>query len=183
MSDFEQVELKIGDSQKPDYDKLKRTAYELVVEQGKTQKEAALILRVSEKAVSDWATENDLSWKDLRKLRQSSTHTARENIQRIISLLSDKRLRLEYQINEARDAGDTDLELRLRKEANQASNEMAYNNKALAELNKEKGVTLGQYVDVFDDIFSAMRAFDPELFETTINFQSVHLRKKSNELG
>ncbi|WP_221413157.1 phage terminase small subunit-related protein, partial [Dysgonomonas sp. 521] len=174
MSDFEQVE-------KPDYTKLRHTAYQLVVEQGKTQKEAAFILDVSEKSMSEWSIEGN--WRDQRKMRQSSANIARENIQRIISLLSDKRLKLEYEINEARDAGDIDLELRLRKEANQASNEMAYNNKALAELNKEKGVTLGQYVDVFDDIFSAMRAYNYELFEKTIEFQTIHLRRKSNELG
>ena len=167
--------------EKPDYIKLRRTAYEYVVEQGKTQKETAIILGLPEKTMSEWAREG--GWRELRKTRQSAASTARENIQRIISLLSDKRLNLEYQINEAIDAGDTDLELRLRKDAGRISNDMAYQNKALGELNKEKGATLGMYVDVFDEIFRALKSYSPELFDNTIEFQTLHLRRKSNELG
>lgn len=168
-------------AEKPDYTKLRHTAYEYVVEQCKTQKEAAEMLGVSEKTMSDWAVEG--KWRDARKGRQSSANTARENIQRIISLLSEKRLNIELQISDAIDAGDTDLELRLRKDAGRISNDMAYHNKALGELNKERGATLGMYVDVFDEIFRALKAYNPELFEQTIDFQTLHLRRKSNELG
>jgi transposase len=166
---------------KPNYDKLKLMAYQYVVEQGKTQKEAAAILAVTEKTMSDWAV--DGNWRELRKARQSAISTARENIQSLISLLSEKRLNLEYKINEAKDGSDKDLEIRLRKEAAQVSNEMAYHNRALTELNKDKGITLGQYVDTFDDIFSALRTYNIDLFEETIEFQTLHLRRKSNELG
>lgn len=166
---------------KPDYDKLRQMGYQYIVEQGKTQKEAAAILGVTEKTMSDWATA--ANWREMRKARQSSATTARENMQSLISLLSEKRLNLEYEINDAKDAGDKDLEIRLRKEAAQVSNEMAYHNKAIGELNREKGITLGQYVDTFDDIFSSLRAYSPDLFERTIEFQTMHLRRKSNELG
>ncbi|WP_165025622.1 hypothetical protein [Dysgonomonas sp. ZJ279] len=175
------MDKKKGKTDKPDYSKLRRSAYELVVEQGKTQKEAASLLGVTEKSMSEWAM--DGKWKEARKTRQSAASTARENIQRIISLLSEKRLTLEYQINDAIDNSDKDLELRLRKEANQISNDMSYQNKAMAELNKEKGATLGLYVDVFDDIFTALRSYNFDLFEKTIDFQTLHLRRKSNELG
>ena len=60
---------------------------------------------------------------------------------------------------------------------------MAYQNKALADLNKDKEVTLGIFVDVFDEIFSALRQQEPALFEKTIPFQTAYLRRKSNELG
>jgi len=173
--------IKNNPEERPDYDRLKQMAYQYVVEQGKTQKEAARILGVAENTVSEWAIEGD--WRGLRKTRQSSANTARDNIQNLISLLSDKRLNLEYKINDAKDADDKDLEIRLRKEAAQVSNEMAYHNKALGELNKDKGITLGQYVDTFDDIFSSLRGYNPELFEQTIEFQTMHLRRKSNELG
>lgn len=173
--------LKTSDTTKPDYDRLRQMGYQYVVEQGKTQKEAAAILGVAENTMSEWAIEEN--WRGLRKARQSSANTARDNIQSLISLLSDKRLNLEYKINEAKDAGDTDSEIRLRKEAAQVSNEMAYHNRALIELNKEKGITLGQYVDTFDDIFSSLRTYSPDLFEQTIEFQTMHLRRKSNELG
>ena len=166
---------------KPDYIKLRRTAYEYVVEQGKTQKETAIILGLPEKTMSEWSKEG--GWRELRKTRQSAASTARENIQRLVSLLSEKRLKLEYQINEAIDAGDVDLEIRLRKEAGRISNDMSYQNKTLGELNKEKSATLGIHVDVFDDIFTALRAYDEDLFDKTIDFQTLYLRRKSNELG
>lgn len=168
---------------KQDYTKLKHSAYELVVQQGKTQKEAAKLLGVTEKTMSDWAVEGD--WRELRKTRQSAASTARENILQIISLLSEKRLSLEYEINDAVSAGDKEGELLLRAAASRISNDLAYNNKALGELNKDKGshATLGILVDVFDDIFSALREYDPKLFDKTIDFQTQYLRRKSNELG
>lgn len=166
---------------KADYVKLRRTAYELIVEKGKTQKEAAATLGITEATMSDWAVEGN--WRELRKTRQSAASTAKENITRMISLLSEKRLKIEEEINYAVDTMNADLEISLRNEAAQVSLEMAYQNKALSELNKEKDVTLGVFVDVFDEIFSAMRSYDPELFEKTINFQTTCLRRKSNELG
>lgn len=170
--------------QKPDYTKLRHTAYEYVVEKGKTQKEVAALLGITEKTISEWANDGkEDNWRELRKTRQSAASTARENIQRLISLLSEKRLNIEYAINEAIDAGDTESEIRLRRDAGRISNDMAYQNKALTELNKEKGATLGIYVDVFDDIFSSLRSYNFDLFEQTIEFQTVHLRRKSSELG
>jgi transposase len=165
---------------KPDYIKLRRTAYEYIVEQGKTQKETATLLAVTEKTISEWAREG--GWRELRKTRQSAASTARENIQRLISLLSEKRLNLELEINAAVDAADSDIEIRLRKEANAISADMAWQRKNLEGLDKENK-SLGQHVDIFDEIFSALRAYNPELFEQTIDFQTMYLRRKSNELG
>lgn len=166
---------------KPDYEKLKAMAYQYVVQQGKTQREVAELLGVSENTLSEWARIGD--WRGQRKNRQSAASTARMNIQSIISLLSDKRLKVEYAINEAIDRADKETELRLRKEANQLSADITWQRKNLEGVDKENKMTLGVYVDVFDDIFSALRAFDAELFDKTIDFQTLHLRKKSNELG
>lgn len=171
----------MGKKNKADYVKLRRAAYELVVEQGKNQKEAAALTGVSEKTLSEWAVEGD--WRELRRGRQSSASTARENITRMISLLSERRLVLEEQIYDAQQEGSKETEMLLRGAAAQLSQEMACQNKALAELNKDKQVTLGVFVDVFDEIFAAMRTHDPKLFERTIDFQTTFLRRKSNELG
>jgi hypothetical protein len=97
-------------------------------------------------------------------------------------LLSERRLSVEHRINDAIAAGNTDEVIALRKEASGLSAEMAFQNKALADLNKEN-IALGVYVDVFDDIFTSMRAYDPGLFEKTIEFQTMHLRRKNSELG
>ncbi|GHV40431.1 hypothetical protein FACS1894179_06950 [Bacteroidia bacterium] len=164
---------------KPDYIKLRREAYKIVVEQGKTQKRAAQILGVTEKCMSEWAIEGN--WRDLRKMRQSTATSARENIQSIIDLLSEKRLCLEYRINEAIDAGDKDAELRYRKEANTLSADMRWQGKNLEGLDKDTEISLGVYMDVFDAIFSDMRKYNPDLFEQSIDFQTSHLRRKRNE--
>lgn len=173
-----------GGESKPNYDALRTVAYKYVVEEGKTQKEAARILGVTEKAMSDWATAG--GWKDMRKSRQSSTETACENVRHIINLLSDKRLQLEYSINEARDSGDTDSEIRLRKEAAIVSNDMIYQKNVLTELNRGKGkraLTLGETVDFADDYYQEMRAYDADLAERNFDFHTFYIRKKTNELG
>ena len=168
--------------ERPDYINWRRDAYKIIVEQGKTQKKAAQLLGVSEKTMSEWANDGkEDNWRDLRKMRQSAASTARENIHNIINLLSEKRLNLEYRINEAADEGNKDLELRLRKEANQLSADITWQRKNLEGLDKDNKISLGAYMDVFDDIFSAMRTYNPDLFEQTIDFQTAHLRRKRNE--
>ena len=166
---------------KEEYLKFRRSACELIVEQGKTQKEAARLLGVTEKTISGWASEG--GWRELRKIRQSSANTARDNILRIIRILSEKRINLESEINSAIDTDNKELELQLRSEANSLSVEMSKQRKNLESMEKENKLTLGQYVDVFDEIFSDLRKTNLTLFEQTIDFQTLHLRKKSNELG
>ena len=165
---------------KTDYTKIRHAAYEYIVEQGKSQKEVAALLGISEKSLSKWAQEGE--WVNLRKARQSTATTSGENLRSLIGLLAERRLSVEYQINDAIATGNTDEVVSLRKEAGGLSAEIAFQNKALANLNKEN-IALGVYVDVFDDIFTALRAYDPKLLDQTIEFQTIHLRRKSNELG
>jgi hypothetical protein len=171
---------KAASGKKIDYIKIRHAAYEYIVIQGKAQKEVAALLGISEKTMSKWA--QDGNWAELRKSRQSSTATSGDNIRQLISLLSERRLSVEYQINDAVAAGNAGEVISLRKEASGLSAEMAFQNKALANINKES-IALGTYCDVFDDIFTALRSYDPNLFEQTIEFQALHLRRKSNELG
>jgi hypothetical protein len=165
---------------KPDYIKIRHAAYEYVVVQGKSQKEVAALLGISEKTMSGWAAKG--KWLELRKSRQSSVSISGENLRQLIGLLSERRLSIEHRINDAIAAGQADEVIALRKEASGLSAEMAFQNKALSNINRED-IALGVYVDVLDDIFTALRAYDPDLFEKTIEFQTLHLRRKSNELG
>ena len=171
---------------KKELNDLRQKARELVITQGKTQKEAAEIVGVTEATISDWANNGlEGSWNDLRKARQSSTTTARENIQRIIALFSQKRLDIETQINDAIVERDPEKELELRKQAKSISDEMSMQNKALVEINKEyrAAINLGVYIDVQDEIFAALREYNPDLWDKTIDFQMIHARKKANELS
>ncbi len=177
---------------KKDYEKLKRTAYELVVVQDYTQAEAAETLNVSEKTMSDWAKEG--SWRNLRKARQSAVSTANNNLKNIISLLSEQRLRLENEIHEAQDADDKARELELRKQAHLISDDLSKINKTLKENDKSKGITLGLFIDVMEDIFNILRFSDLkikcpncgteiDLYSETIEFQAMLIQKKTIELG
>lgn len=164
-----------------EYEKLKRSAYELVVIQGKSQKEVAELLGVSEQSMSDWSKEG--KWREERQMRQLSHKTDSDNTRQILRLLSAKRLQLEFDIQDAVKVGDEATELELRKQARALSDEIAKHNKTFISLDKENKITLGVYIDVMDDIFNSMRLLDEELFNNTIEFQSIHIRKKTAELG
>jgi transposase len=166
---------------KKEYGKLKRAAYEYVVVQDYPQNQTAAILGVSEKTLSDWAREG--RWRDLRKARQSAVSTANNNLKNIISLLSEQRLKIEQDIHEAQMAGDKDLELELRKKANIISDDLSKLNKTLKDNDKSNGITLGIYIDIMDDVFNNLRIFNQDLYDQTLEFQSMLIQKKTIELG
>ena len=177
---------------KKEYEKIKRSAYEYVVVQDYTQAQAAEMLNISEKTLSDWARAG--GWRDLRKARQSAVSTANNNLKNIISLLSEQRLRIEQEIREAQTSGDKDLELKLRKEASVISDDISKINKSLKDNDKSNGITLGLYIDIMDDIFNNLRVYDLKircpkcgteinLFDETLEFQAMLIQKKTIELG
>lgn len=163
-----------------EYDKLKRTAYEYVVEQGYDQKQTALLLKLTEATISKWSTEGN--WREDRKARQQCESTDTENIRKLIRIMSQQRLEIEEQILDAQRAGDAKEEIRLRQEARRISDDMSKQNKTLLTLDKSN-YTLGTYIDVMDDIFNSLRQYNEELWAKTIDFQSTLVRRKTNELG
>jgi transposase len=166
---------------KKEYEKLKRAAYEYVVVQDYTQGEAAEVLGISEKTLSEWARTG--GWRELRKARQSAVSTANNNLKNIISLLSEQRLKIEQEVHEAQNTGDRELELELRKKANIISDDLSKLNKTLKDNDKSNGITLGIYIDIMDDIFNNLRIFDQQLYDQTLEFQSMLIQKKTIELG
>ncbi|MEA4981411.1 MAG: hypothetical protein VB066_01710 [Paludibacter sp.] len=164
-----------------EYQKLKFSAYEYVVVQGKTQKATAELLGITEQTVSEWARES--GWKEQREGRQQSTRTEAENIRQIIRLNSERRLEIENEIAKAVKLSDKKLEAELRAEANRLSDNTAKWAKTLREMEKNNKYSLGELINMMDDLFTDMRQSDPELFEKTINFQQYYIRKKTNELG
>lgn len=166
---------------KKEYQKLKQTAYEYVVVQGFDQKEVARILKLSEQTLSKWS--KDENWRDQREARQLCSSTDADNTKKLLRLMSSQRLELEESITDAIKAGDKEEEARLRKQASSLSDEMSKVNKTLQSLDKTHNYTLGIYIDVMDDIFSALRSYDEDLWSKTIDFQSLHIRKTTNQLG
>ena len=169
--------------QSQDYYKLRQAAFELVVVQGRSQKEASETLGISENTLSKWANDDqEGKWKDLREARQQCASTDAENTRQLLRLLSKQRLDIEGQIQDAVITEDADLEGMLRRKASGLSDEMSKINKTLQSFDK-KSYTLGSYIDVMDDIFSSMRSFDELLWLQSIQFQTQHIRSVSNKLG
>ncbi|MFV0599156.1 MAG: hypothetical protein ACK5M0_05465 [Bacteroidales bacterium] len=166
---------------KVDYTKLKRAAYELVVIQGTSQKEASLQLGVSEKTMSEWAKDED--WRNLREARQQDYRTDVDNIKHVIRLISKRRIGIETEIQEAQKIGDEESEIKLRKQAAVLGDEISKYGKTLQGIEKDNKYTLGEFINVMDDIFTELRQYDEDLFNKSIQFQQFLIRKKTQELG
>lgn len=166
---------------KQEYEKLQNSFYELIVIQGYTQKKAAEMLNISEVTASKWAIEGD--FKKLREGRQQDYRTDVDNIRQIIRLTSKRRLEIEEEIYDAQKVGDEETEMKLRKQTAVLGDELAKLTKTLQGIEKDQKYTLGEFINVMDDIFSALREYDGDLFNKTIPFQSYYVRKRTNELG
>lgn len=164
-----------------EYEKLKHSFYELVVQQGYTQKDACEMLNISTVTGTKWAKEGD--FKTQRQARQQDYRTDVENIRQIIRLTSKRRLEIEEEIIDAQKRGDEEEEIKLRKQTATLGDELAKLTKTLQGIEKDNKYTLGEFINVMDDIFTALREYDLELFNKTIPFQSYYVRKRTNELG
>lgn len=168
---------------KAEYNKLRRAAYEYVVVQGLEQKEVATRLNLTEATISTWANNSpEGKWKDLRQSRMQCKSTETDNLRKLIDILSQQRLDLELSISDAVHEGDTKEIARLRQQASSLSDQISKFNKTLQNLDNSS-YTLGVFIDVMDEIFNAMRLHDEKLWESTIEFQSTLVRKKTKELG
>ncbi len=168
---------------KREYERLRRSAFEYVVVQGMEQKEVAKLLNLTEATLSTWANNGkEGKWKELREARMQCQSTEADNLRKLIQVLSKQRLELESLIYDAVHSGDTKEEARLRQQASSLSDEMSKQNKVLLTIDKTN-YTLGVFIDVMDEIFNALRQHDEELWESTIEFQSMIIRKKTQELG
>ena len=162
-------------------DKEKNTARILFVEQGKTQKECARLVGVTEKTLSDWVEK--FGWKGERNARMASPVKRMENIKAIITTLSDERIELTRQVKMAEIDNNLELITSLRGQISKIDDAVAKWNKALITITGENKITLAVYIDVMEKVFDALRVYDLKLFMETIKFQEQHLHKITSELG
>ncbi len=163
-------------------EKERRTAHILYVEQGKNAREVAELIGCAEKTIGEWVAK--FGWKEERAARQASPAKRSDNIKMIITNLSEDRLRLDREIRNFENEGGSSSRLsELREEVSRIDDAVSKWNKTLENIEKENRVSLATYLSVMDQIFSAMRNYDPKLFMSTVEFQEQHIHKISISLG
>ncbi|WP_300978921.1 DUF1804 family protein [Flavobacterium sp.] len=162
-------------------EKEKRIAFDYYTNQGFTAKAISEIVNVSEKTIGDWVEKGN--WKSVRDANMNSSQSTFRNIKDLVSELTEQRLDINREIKEAKELGDNNLVLSLRKQAAAISQEVAIQNKALEKLEKENKIALGTYLEVMNDIFKNLENYDKDIYLKTLDFQESHLSTISIKLG
>jgi|SRR5690606_9401223 len=145
------------------------------------RKEVAEKIGVAEKTVGAWVKKFD--WEKKRQQTFNQTKNRVERVKELISKLTEMNLRVVDDIKKAEDQGDTEKAADLRKESNKLSQEVAMQSKLLEQIDKENRINLNTYLEVMEDIFKAMLADYPEVYNKTLDFQENHLNNISIKLG
>lgn len=153
----------------------RRMAKELYM-QGKTAKEVARLVGVTEKTISRWVAK--YNWKTLRDAKIYSAKSKVDNIKQILADLAEETVAINRQIEQ-----ETDKEklLELRKRRNQLADEAAKWNKALEKLDDQNQVSLSTYIAIMEEIFNALKVYNEKLFYQTLDFQEKHLNIKAKQ--
>lgn len=148
---------------------------------GRQQKEIAEIVHVQEKTVSDWVAKG--GWRGERDARINGAKAQVDNIKKIIGQITNERVDLIDQMAKAEAANDNTLFQELNDRASKIADEVSKYNKALLTLEKENKITLSTYIDVMDDIFTAVKNYDPKIYLKLLDFQEQHLSDISIKLS
>ena len=148
---------------------------------GKNQKDIANLVQVQEKTVSDWVRK--YGWKQEREARFIGKRTQEENLRKLIGQMAEKAIRVESEMETARQNNNTDEFLSLQTELNRITDAASKWNKQLEAISKENKVSLITYLHIMDEIFEALRNHNPKLYMDCVDFQEQHLTDISLKLG
>lgn len=166
----------VNDMAKNKEKKLARVYY---VEQGKSAKEIAKILNVTEKTVGGWKDKGN--WKTARDAFMFSGKERIKNIEDIISNCAEQRLSLQKKYRDAEQSKDLNLAQDLLKQMSGIADEAAKWNKTLDNLKTATKVSLENYVHVMEALFKDLHNEHPKIFLQLIDFQEKHLNKVINK--
>lgn len=158
-----------------EYDSKRTVAHHMYVAEKRTAKEIAETLKIAQKTVGEWMKK--YGWKEERDAKAISATKRIDNLERIITDMAEKRLKLEREIEdeEARKEPDRDKIENLRKEVAQVDYAVANWNKSLTNVRKESKTTLVQYLQVMEDIFQHLAKYNYQVFLSTLDFQEHHI--------
>jgi len=143
--------------------KEKQTAKLYFVEQGKTAKEIADIVKVSQQTVGKWIEQEN--WKNLRTATALQGDKQIANIKEIINIAAEQRLELAAKLKNT-PTNDTQTREAIHKQINQADNSALYWNKILENFDKENRISLSVYITVQERIFNALYMYLDTEFST-----------------
>lgn len=136
----------------------RRAAYTLFVEQGKTRKDIAALLKVRENTVGKWAT--DGNWEELRTQRLMSSESVITTLKQLMDSLGKQRLAME---------GKKDVDA---SEKARITDELSKVSKSLSEAKDEGELTLNARLTLLEWVFSHLRKYHPGLHDQLVD---VHL--------
>lgn len=153
--------------------KEQKIAFDYYTKQGLTAKDISKIIGVTEKTIGRWAEVG--AWKEVRIAEMGSAENTYKNLKELIGSLTEQRLELIKEINEAKKLGETAKVTMLLRQAAALSQEVAIQNKAIEKTEKERRITLTVYLEVMQDIFRNLERFDKSIYMQTLDFQDQHL--------
>ena len=160
-------------------DKERKTARILYVEHGKTAKEVAKLVGVTETTVSKWVVK--LKWKKQRAAKTTAHENRLENIYKITEELASDRLDYNRQIRELlKDKEGDDVKEKiaeLRKQIAQIDASVANWNKHLQTISKENQINQLVFIQVQFIIFKHFHIKFPKLTKEIIEFEEYLLNE------
>ncbi|MEG1762754.1 MAG: hypothetical protein RR256_03985 [Bacteroidales bacterium] len=146
-----------------------------------TATQAAEQAGVSEQTLSAWVKK--YGWKQEREAREQSLAKRTDNLKETISLATQERIALSGELENALASQDKEKIADIRTQIARVDAGVANWSKTLSTVEKEHKITLSIYLEVMDQIFDALRAYNMNLFMQTTDFQDQHLRAISLKLG
>lgn len=158
-------------------DRERRAAFDLYVKQGKTAKDTAELVGVTESTLGKWV--DKYNWKEARTAKQATNNKLEDDIKRLMQLQVEKRLEIQEQLEDCSD----DEEEGLLKRAAVIGDEISKLNKTIETISKGNKITLSTYLEVMNRIFNALQTREPKLFMELLEFQQQHIQEIAKEIG
>jgi uncharacterized protein YjcR len=156
-------------------DKERSIARTYFTELGKTCKEIAALINVSEQTLSGWRAKE--GWDDIRSARMSRVSVRTDNIRQIINGLAEQRIELDEELKSTEARGNAEESAKILQKIAGVDDGVSKWNKTLENLTKEDKLSISDQLTVMERIFDAMRQFDEKIYLSTIDFQEYYLQK------
>lgn len=165
-------------------DKEKAQAKSLYMD-GRSQKDIASIINVSENTLSKWCREG--KWESERAARLFSSSKLEDNKKQILITMSEMVLDLQKERKEILALPEEDQDkgrlLEISQQIVSMSDAANKTDKQGDKRQKENRISLAIYLEVMDDIFNALLVENPKVHNDTIDFQERHVQFISKKLG